>query len=353
MKFRDLLPEAGGVGKIVPGVNTTPDVKPGEIRRQAAKFGNRVDDTGHPPVMRTDGKLAEKQTKKSNRVMEAPLRSEATENTITETVEHIFALCEKQGLDPNSALEIIESTLDEDLRKWFREKWVRFGPDGKIRGPCARGRDSEGKPKCLPAKKAYSLGKKARATAARRKRRLDPRAERRGKAKFVPTKESVETHRVLGDLCKIGINMPDADFWLTRKGSESTVGKPVKEYSAEYIGIKVTATDKLDSRYLFYVMQHIFNSGFWKPIAHGTLKLKHIRTDDVKNIPVGLNESLTENSVCPSCGGPLVPLEQINEKHDACYYKVKSRYRVWPSAYASGALVQCRKRGAKNWGKSK
>jgi len=39
-------------------------------------------------------------------------------------------------------------------------------------------------------------------------------------------------------------------------------------------------------------------------------------------------------------------------KKDACYHKVKSRYKVWPSAYASGALVKCRKVGAKNWGKS-
>jgi hypothetical protein len=31
---------------------------------------------------------------------------------------------------------------------------------------------------------------------------------------------------------------------------------------------------------------------------------------------------------------------------------VKSRYKVWPSAYASGALVKCRKVGAKNWGNS-
>ena len=35
---------------------------------------------------------------------------------------------------------------------------------------------------------------------------------------------------------------------------------------------------------------------------------------------------------------------------DACYHKVKSRYSVWPSAYASGALVKCRKVGASNWG---
>ena len=37
---------------------------------------------------------------------------------------------------------------------------------------------------------------------------------------------------------------------------------------------------------------------------------------------------------------------------DACYHKVKARYSVWPSAYASGALVKCRKKGAANWGNS-
>jgi len=39
-------------------------------------------------------------------------------------------------------------------------------------------------------------------------------------------------------------------------------------------------------------------------------------------------------------------------KKDACYHKVRARYDVWPSAYASGALVKCRKVGAANWGKS-
>lgn len=80
--------------------------------------------------------------------------------------------------------------LVENLRKWFKEKWVRFGPDGKIKGDCARGSDSEGKPKCLPQKKAHSLGKKGRASAASRKRRQDPNPERQGKAKNVPTKST-------------------------------------------------------------------------------------------------------------------------------------------------------------------
>ena len=39
-------------------------------------------------------------------------------------------------------------------------------------------------------------------------------------------------------------------------------------------------------------------------------------------------------------------------KKDACYKKVKASASVWPSAYASGRLVQCRKKGAANYGNS-
>ena len=59
---------------------------------------------------------------------------------------------------------------------------------------------------------------------------------------------------------------------------------------------------------------------------------------------------------CPVHGQKCCPNlseEEVDEaagEKDACYHKVKSRYSVWPSAYASGALVKCRKKGAKNWG---
>ena len=39
-----------GVGKIVKGVNTTPDVGINELTKQAKKFGNKVSRTGQPPV---------------------------------------------------------------------------------------------------------------------------------------------------------------------------------------------------------------------------------------------------------------------------------------------------------------
>ena len=46
--FSKLVKEAGGVGKVVPGVNTSVDVGPNEIKKQAAKFGNDVDKDGVP-----------------------------------------------------------------------------------------------------------------------------------------------------------------------------------------------------------------------------------------------------------------------------------------------------------------
>lgn len=88
---------------------------------------------------------------------------------------------------PN-CVKMSEQELEEDLKKWFREKWVRFGPDGKIRGECGGRDEGEGKPKCLPASKAHALGKKGRASSAAKKRREDPNPERRGPAKNVATK---------------------------------------------------------------------------------------------------------------------------------------------------------------------
>ena len=77
-----------------------------------------------------------------------------------------------------------EHLLDEDLRKWFGKgkegDWVRVGTDGEIKGECAR-EEGEGKPKCMPRSRAHGMDKDDRAKAARRKRREDPVADRKGK----------------------------------------------------------------------------------------------------------------------------------------------------------------------------
>ena len=80
----------------------------------------------------------------------------------------------------------------------------------------------------------------------------------------------------LGDLCEFKINFPEADFWLVRKGSDKTVGMPVKEFDSERIGVKVIQTDVLDPQYLYYVFMHLQQSGKFIPLAHGTLRLKNI-----------------------------------------------------------------------------
>ncbi len=66
----------------------------------------------------------------------------------------------KGGRQVPNCVPVSETELEENLRDWFKDKWVRFGPDGKIRGACARGSEKEGKPKCLPQAKAHALGKK-------------------------------------------------------------------------------------------------------------------------------------------------------------------------------------------------
>ena len=100
----------------------------------------------------------------------------------------------------------------------------------------------------------------------------------------------------LKDLATVKTNFPDADFWLQRKGSDKSVGTPTKEYSPENIGIKVTATDVLDSRYLYYMMQHIHNTGYWRQFATGALRLVNLPLQYVANLPLGMNESLNEDA---------------------------------------------------------
>ena len=85
------------------------------------------------------------------------------------------------------------------------------------------------------------------------------------------------------------------------------------------------------------------------------------RWDDVELVETFINELNlwgSQDAVVEALMNSEVELEEEDKKgkgsgsKDACYHKVKSRYSVWPSAYASGALVKCRKKGAKNWGNS-
>lgn len=91
----------------------------------------------------------------------------------------------------------------------------------------------------------------------------------------------------LSDFCRVSTNFSDADFWVVRRGSEDAVGKPTKEFNPEHIGIKVTATDRLDPQFLYYALLNLHNQGYWQSRAHGTLRLKNIRSSDLANITMG------------------------------------------------------------------
>ena len=90
------------------------------------------------------------------------------------------------------ALEIIKDNIcihcgeltNEDLRKWFKDKWVNIGKKDKSgkHPPCGTSGKKRGYAKCVPAKKAAGMTKKQKASATRRKRAAQNKAGRGGKA---------------------------------------------------------------------------------------------------------------------------------------------------------------------------
>tara|TARA_R110002110_G_scaffold3944_5_gene20543 strand:+ start:1454 stop:1933 length:480 start_codon:yes stop_codon:yes gene_type:complete len=90
----------------------------------------------------------------------------------------------------------------------------------------------------------------------------------------------------------IKTNFPDADFWLQRKGSDKTVGKPKEKYdedamrlntaSKHDIGIKVHGD--IDKEHVLEYLWNTYNKRHWEVHSYGSLNLQHIRVDDVKEI---------------------------------------------------------------------
>jgi len=326
----------------------------------------------------------------------------------------------------------VDEDLDENLHKWFKEKWVRFGPDGKIRGDCARGDDGEGKPKCLPQSKAQNLGKKGRASAAARKRREDPNPERSGKAINVNTKkktdEAIDRRGFLKGMGAAAVagaagsaiaqspeefEKAQRDKWFQQVGNLIKKNTTFSLNNIEgnpqtVVEIRIATDGTLLSRKLLSssgnkawdeaVLKAIDKTPTFPRDSEGKIpstifRLSHRpkpisqqNAEPNESVNQGVNEEELDEACwkgyhkegnkkmfgktypncvkntneeqehhsesCPHCGGEMVSEELMNEKKDACYYKVKSRYKVWPSAYASGALVKCRKSGADSWGNS-
>ena len=58
-----------------------------------------------------------------------------------------------------------------ELKEWVKQKWVRIGTDGEIKGPCGTSKDKKNPDRCLPRRKAQRLSKSERASTARIKKR--------------------------------------------------------------------------------------------------------------------------------------------------------------------------------------
>lgn len=90
----------------------------------------------------------------------------------------------------------------------------------------------------------------------------------------------------LKDLVDFSVNNPDADFWLIRKGSESSVGMPTKTFSPEHIGVTVSRRDLIIPDFLYYLFKYMVSIGTFRQLSQGMGKLRNIRIVDIGNIEV-------------------------------------------------------------------
>ena len=201
---------------------------------------------------------------------------------------------------------------DNSLRDWFSKSrssdgkpgWVQLG--GKYAGkPCAKQPGQTTKPKCGSSKMKRNLSKDEEEAAFRRKNKQDPNPNRKGKAINVNTEETINER---------------GDYWHPDPDKDRKLGGPGPNQRARKDRAASAASKSSSS-----------SSSSGKPkLRPGESYMQYAKR---------MKTSLKKESV------------EIQEgEKDACYHKVKSRYSVWPSAYASGALVKCRKKGAKNWG---
>jgi hypothetical protein len=80
--------------------------------------------------------------------------------------------------------------VNEDLRDWHKEEWVRINTSGEITGSCGTMKDKENPSRCLPKKKAHSLTKTERASTAKKKKK-----EGKGKQFVSNTKKAKVTKK--------------------------------------------------------------------------------------------------------------------------------------------------------------
>jgi len=274
----------------------------------------------------------------------------------------------------------LEKAMNEEgLRAWFGKSsgttksgrkvkgWVQVG--GKYDGkPCARQPGQKSTPKCVSSSKRRSMSDKERDSAARRKRAADPNQPQKSGA-AAPTMVSTDPKRKMKE-----------EF--TTLPLRLELPKSALDFKQ---GLMFRESLDTDSGMLF-VFDNIAKQSFHMTETKIPLDIAFIREDGViesikqlePNNPLPVYSEgdielaievnrgwFAENNVevgdiiLEDTEETEIDLTEVKDKKgkgsgtkDACYHKVKSRYSVWPSAYASGALVKCRKVGAANWGNS-
>ena len=210
--------------------------------------------------------------------------------------------------------------IKESLRDWFKkEKWVRISSSGNIAGDCGTSKNKKNPDRCLPKAKAQSLTKGQRAATAAKKKK----AGSKGKVVVKNTKKAKVTKEDLTNLVVGMIHEINSDN---------------KEVNFGY-----------DLQAIQAVVDHL-NSNYKEGIDY---ELHIGRGDDLPNAITFKNPSLQKDhdlsdmlNVAQSDEDRYDAYtdDDLNEKKDdRCTRIAKSKYDTWPSAYASGAVVRCRR----------
>jgi len=240
---------------------------------------------------------------------------------------------------------------DNSLRDWFGKSkssdgtpgWVQLG--GKYAGkPCAKQPGQTTKPKCGSSKMKRNLNKGEEEAAFRRKNAEDPNPDRKGKAKNVKTEENM---------------LERADMWHPDPEKDKKLGGPGANARAREDGASSKPKPKEDPKKLKKGESYMDYSKRQKASRQksGTAASR-LAAKGAKTGSGAKPKERKRDKIGRALGNALDRVagikkeEFVNEegKKDACYKKVKASAKVWPSAYASGRLVQCRKKGAASYG---
>ena len=239
--------------------------------------------------------------------------------------------------DTDAAASYADKMNEGTLHKWFSGSKSKDGKGGWVNvttgGTCASDKPGEGVPKCVSRSKYDSMTPAERKSASRRKKAADAgQQEKTGAAKptYVAT-DKPKKKTMNASYSNWRAELEQLDEFLGGKPGDGYIGHP-------NLDIKNPLAKKQKKAPVL-------------PGSRGGGLIQRVGAQ-IGDRNMNLNRSL-KNSYEPE--GELVD-EGKDKKgkgsgtKDACYHKVKSRYSVWPSAYASGALVKCRKVGAANWG---